>query len=38
MPNIAMTDIRKVDFNLLVAFDALFDELSVSRAAERLAR
>jgi DNA-binding transcriptional LysR family regulator len=32
-----MTDIRKVDFNLLVAFDAVFDELSVSRAAERLA-
>jgi DNA-binding transcriptional LysR family regulator len=32
-----MTDIRKVDFNLLVAFDALFDELSVSRTAERLA-
>lgn len=31
-----MADIRKVDFNLLVAFDALFDELSVSRAAERL--
>lgn len=37
MSNIAMADIRKVDFNLLVAFDALFDELSVSRAAERLA-
>jgi DNA-binding transcriptional LysR family regulator len=37
MSNIAMTDIRKVDFNLLVAFDALFDELSVSRTAERLA-
>jgi DNA-binding transcriptional LysR family regulator len=34
---IAMTDIRKVDFNLLVAFDALFEEMSVSRAAERLA-
>ncbi len=32
-----MTDIRKVDFNLLVAFEALFEELSVSRAAERLA-
>jgi DNA-binding transcriptional LysR family regulator len=32
-----MVDIRKVDFSLLVAFDALFDELSVSRAAERLA-
>lgn len=32
-----MTDIRKADFGLLVAFDALFDELSVSRAAERLA-
>lgn len=33
---IAMADIRNVDFALLVAFDALFDELSVSRAAERL--
>jgi len=32
-----MVDIRKVDFSLLVAFDALFEELSVSRAAERLA-
>ena len=32
-----MTDIRRVDFNLLVAFDALFEELSVSRAAQRLA-
>ena len=37
MPIIVMADIRKVDFSLLVAFDALFDELSVSRAAERLA-
>ena len=32
-----MSDIRKIDLNLLVAFDALFDERSVSRAAERLA-
>lgn len=32
-----MTDIRRIDFNLLVAFDAMFDELSVSRAAQRLA-
>jgi DNA-binding transcriptional LysR family regulator len=32
-----MSNIRKIDLNLLVAFDALFDELSVSRAAERLA-
>lgn len=31
-----MADIRRVDFNLLVAFDALFEELSVSRTAERL--
>lgn len=37
MSIIVMADIRKVDFSLLVAFDALFDELSVSRAAERLA-
>ncbi len=37
MLNIVMTDIRKVDFNLLVAFDALFEEMSVSRTAERLA-
>ena len=32
-----MSDTRKIDLNLLVAFDALFDERSVSRAAERLA-
>jgi DNA-binding transcriptional LysR family regulator len=32
-----MANIRKIDLNLLVAFDTLFDELSVSRAAERLA-
>jgi len=31
-----MADIRRLDFSLLVAFDALFDALSVSRAAERL--
>lgn len=31
-----MTNIRAVDLNLLVAFDAIFDELNVSRAAERL--
>lgn len=31
-----MADIRRIDFNLLAAFDALFDELSVSRAADRL--
>jgi DNA-binding transcriptional LysR family regulator len=31
-----MTNIRAVDLNLLVAFDAIFDELSVTRAAERL--
>ncbi|MEX0344686.1 MAG: LysR family transcriptional regulator [Rhizobiaceae bacterium] len=30
-------NIRSVDLNLLVAFDALFDERSVSRAADRLA-
>lgn len=33
---IDMVDIRSVDFTLLVAFDALFEERSVSRAAERL--
>jgi DNA-binding transcriptional LysR family regulator len=32
-----MLDIRKIDLNLLVAFEALFDERNVSRAAERLA-
>lgn len=32
-----MKNIRTVDLNLLVVFDALFDERSVSRAAERLA-
>ena len=32
-----MSDIRNIDLNLLVAFDAMFDERSVSRAAERLA-
>ncbi len=32
-----MTDIRRIDLNLLVAFEALFDERSVSRAADRLA-
>lgn len=31
-----MTNIRTVDLNLLVAFDAIFDELSVTRAAKRL--
>jgi DNA-binding transcriptional LysR family regulator len=30
-------NIRNVDLNLLVAFDALFDERSVTRAADRLA-
>lgn len=32
-----MTNIRTVDLNLLVVFDALFDERSVTRAAHRLA-
>ena len=32
-----MTNIRNIDLNLLVAFDALFDERSVTHAAERLA-
>ncbi len=31
-----MPNIRSVDLNLLVVFDAIFDELSVTRAAERL--
>ena len=34
---IGMSDIRKIDLNLLIAFNTLFDERSVSRAAERLA-
>lgn len=33
----AFSNIRNVDLNLLVAFDALFDERNVSRAASRLA-
>ncbi|WP_111496236.1 MULTISPECIES: LysR family transcriptional regulator [Marinobacter] len=32
-----MADLRKLDFNLLKTFDVLIDELSVTRAAERLA-
>ena len=32
-----MKNIRSVDLNLLAVFDALFDERSVTRAAERLA-
>lgn len=32
-----MTNIRAIDLNLLAAFDAMFDELSVTRAADRLA-
>jgi DNA-binding transcriptional LysR family regulator len=35
---ISMPNIRNVDLNLLVVFDALFDERSVTRAAARLAR
>lgn len=31
-----MVNIRSVDLNLLVAFDAIFDELNVSRAAARI--
>jgi DNA-binding transcriptional LysR family regulator len=37
MIDIGMNNIRNVDLNLLVVFDALFDERSVTRAAERLA-
>ena len=32
-----ITDIRKIDLNLLVAFKVLLEERNVSRAAERLA-
>lgn len=32
-----MTNIRNVDLNLLVAFEALYDDRNVTRAAERLA-
>ena len=32
-----MTNIRTIDLNLLIVFDALFDERSVTRAANRLA-
>jgi DNA-binding transcriptional LysR family regulator len=38
MSVIQMPNIRNVDLNLLVVFDALFDERSVTRAAARLAR
>ena len=31
-----MTDIRKIDLNLLVVLDALLDERNVTRAAQRL--
>ena len=37
MIDIKMTNIRNIDMNLLVVFDALFDERSVTRAADRLA-
>jgi DNA-binding transcriptional LysR family regulator len=37
MDDIVMTNIRNIDMNLLVVFDALFDERSVTRAADRLA-
>ena len=36
MKDIGMINIRSVDLNLLVAFDAIFDELNVSRAAARI--
>jgi hypothetical protein len=36
MFHIVMPNIRNVDLNLLVVFDALFDERSVTRAAARL--
>jgi DNA-binding transcriptional LysR family regulator len=36
MADIGMTNIRSVDMNLLAVFDALFDERSVTRAADRL--
>ena len=32
-----MSDIRKIDLNLLIAFDALYDLRNVTRAADRLA-
>ena len=35
--DIEIANIRTIDLNLLVAFDAIFDELSVTRAAEKLA-
>jgi DNA-binding transcriptional LysR family regulator len=35
--DIALTNIRAIDLNLLVVFDVLFDERSVTRAARRLA-
>jgi len=36
MRDIAMTNIRNIDLNLLAVFDALFDQRSVTGAAERL--
>jgi DNA-binding transcriptional LysR family regulator len=36
MLDIEMTNIRSIDLNLLAVFDALFDERSVARAADRL--
>jgi len=37
MREIGMTDIRSLDFNLLMTFDAIYEERSITRAAHRLA-
>jgi DNA-binding transcriptional LysR family regulator len=34
---IGMSDIRSLDFNLLMTFDAIYEERSITRAAQRLA-
>lgn len=34
---IGMADIRSLDFNLLMTFDAIYEERSITRAAQRLA-
>ena len=37
MKEMEMTDIRALDFNLLLTFDAIYEERSITRAAHRLA-
>ena len=36
MPGIVMSNLRKLDLNLLLTLDVLLDEQNVTRAAQRL--